>query len=153
MPQTVTESGEDQAIYRKMHPNSLANLIHGERGQRKVGVKGSILNQARDMQRFAYKAAMALEKELKNDSGEIEFTRDEFGKICEAPAIAQVMRAYEIASDRLRIISGEPLPGVLKPATKQAKQRQSSTPSPIRRPQVVAFEQPQTPQDNSACGV
>ena len=66
---------------------------------------------------------------------------------------ASLARAWCDVEERRRILMGKPLPGVLKPEAKPRKQRQSSTPSPIRRPQVVAFEQPQTPQDNSACGV
>ena len=66
---------------------------------------------------------------------------------------ASLARAWADIEERRRILMGKPLPGVLRPEAKPRKQRQSSTPSPIRRPQVVPFEQPQTPQDNSACGV
>lgn len=49
-----------------------------------------------------------------------------------AQAIASMIKAWEIASDRIRIIRGRPLPGSMKPETKSKKVKDpAKAPSPF----------------------
>lgn len=64
-------------------------------------------HQAASLQRFAYDAACALRAELAKD-GAMKVTRDD------AQAIGQLVRAWDIAADRLRVLRGKGLPAVVR---------------------------------------
>lgn len=49
-------------------------------------------------------------------------TSDTREKLAKAQAFTSLVKAWEIASDRLRIMRGKPLPGSLRPEPKQRKQ-------------------------------
>jgi hypothetical protein len=61
--------------------------------------------QAAKLQRFAYDAAQALRGNLSKD-GQLRVTRED------AVALAQLVRAWDTAADRLRILRGKGLPPV-----------------------------------------
>ena len=61
---------------------------------------------------------MALKESMTSDSGELIIRRDEYGKPVDAPAIAQLIRAWSEAREAIRILRGRPLPGSLRPERK-----------------------------------
>lgn len=48
-----------------------------------------------------------------------------------ASALANLVRAWDIASERIRIIRGRPLPGTLKPEANASKARKPKTVIPL----------------------
>jgi hypothetical protein len=72
------------------------------------------LKMAYDVQDFTFAAAMALKESFSKD-GKLKLTRDD------AQAVNAVVRAWEIAQERVRIQRGKPLPGVLKPEAKRRR--------------------------------
>ena len=63
--------------------------------------------QAANLQRLAYNAAEALGKELSKD-GEMKVSRED------ALVLAQLVRAWDTAADRLRVLRGKGLPAAVK---------------------------------------
>ena len=74
--------------------------------------KSKGLSQAYDLQDFAYSALMSLREKLRSPTGSLDITRDD------AQAIAQLIKSWETAQDRIRIHRGKPLPGSLRPEKK-----------------------------------
>jgi hypothetical protein len=69
--------------------------------------------QAVDIQHFAHKCLMSLQKDLQGKS----ITKED------ANAINNIARTWEAAVERVRICKGEPLPGSYRPERKQSKVR------------------------------
>jgi len=65
--------------------------------------------QAAKLQRFAFDAALALQTELSKD-GVLRVTRDD------AMALAQLVRSWDVAANRLRVLRGRGLPAAVKSA-------------------------------------
>lgn len=77
------------------------------------------LKQAYAMQDFAFDSAMSLREAL-SKGGRLNITRED------SQAIAQLVKAWEIAQDRIRIHRNKPLPGVMKPEPKRKTAQPSS---------------------------
>ena len=90
----------------------------GQQPNQPANGKNRILqvSQAANLQRLAYDAATALGKAL-NEDGELKVSRED------AMAIAQLVRAWDTAADRLRVLRGKGLPAAVK--SRQHKSRQS----------------------------
>lgn len=75
--------------------------------------------QAYMLRQLTFDAAMALKAEATNDNGVMSITRES------AQAITGLVKAWESAVERIRIMRGRPLPGSLKPVkqSKHAKHR------------------------------
>jgi hypothetical protein len=74
------------------------------------------LTQAYQLQDFTFQAVQAL-KETLVQNGKLVVTRDD------AQAIGQLVRAWEIAQERVRIHRGKPLPGSKRPPVELAKRK------------------------------
>jgi len=87
------------------------------------------LTQAYELRDLAANLAIALKAELTQPDGKLTITRDEFGKPVDAPAIAQLIRAWSEAREAIRILRGRPLPGSLRPERKPSRAKKRSSPS------------------------
>ncbi len=87
------------------------------------------LLQAYQMQDLAFNAAMSLKEEMEVD-GKLVVRRDEYGKPVDAPAIAQLMQAWERAQQRISFHRRVPAPGVLKPEESKKVKRLRSPGGP-----------------------
>jgi hypothetical protein len=67
------------------------------------------LKQAYDLMDFTYAAALALRDSCGGKKGKLTISRED------APAIAALVKAWELTADRVRILRGKPLPGALRP--------------------------------------
>ena len=76
----------------------------------------STLRQALDLQKLAYQVAMDLSEP---GSSEVEDQRR-----ARAQAVASAIKAWELATDRARIVRGKPLPGSMRPESKPTKRKQ-----------------------------
>ncbi len=74
------------------------------------------LTQAYQLQDFTFNATQALKESLLVN-GKLVVTRDD------AHAIGQLVRAWEIAQERVRIHRGKPLPGSKRPAPEAPKRK------------------------------
>lgn len=84
------------------------------------------LTQAYELRDLAANMAIALKDELTQPDGKLAITRDEYGKPVDAPAIAQLIRAWSEAREAIRILRGRPLPGSLRPERKPSKRKPRS---------------------------
>jgi hypothetical protein len=98
-----------------------------EQRKRRINVRV----QSGNIQRFAYDLTLALQKELTDEDGNLCITRDKDGKLSDANAVAQVIKAWEIASERCRIAKGKPLPGTLRPVAKPKHTKSKTEPEPV----------------------
>lgn len=76
--------------------------------------------QAAKLQRLTFEAALAFQDNLTTD-GKLKLTRDD------ATALAQLVRAWDVAADRLRVLRGRGLPASVRASTKL-----SSRPEPLQ---------------------
>ena len=103
------------------HPNGNGNghlpgqFPPARRVQSGRGVKQSV--QAAAVQRFAFDAVMALQSELAK-AGALKVTRDD------AMALSQLVKAWDTAADRLRVLRGRGLPASVKAKSKSPPQVQ-----------------------------
>jgi hypothetical protein len=79
--------------------------------------------QSYQVQQLTFDCLMAM-KEVLGKDGEMKVTREE------ATAVAQLVRAWESAQERVRIHRGRPLPGTLRPKAK-AKENDYRQPEPL----------------------
>lgn len=84
------------------------------------------LHQAYDVRDFTAELIQALRADMLNQDGKLVIRRDEYGKPVDAPAIAQLAKAWSEACDRIRIMRNRPLPGSLKPEPKSKVKRQAN---------------------------
>ncbi len=80
---------------------------------RPARVQGRV--QAATVQRFAFDAVIALRDEL-GKSGALKVTRDD------AVALAQLVKAWDCAADRLRVLRGKGLPASVRAARPRSVQ-------------------------------
>jgi hypothetical protein len=71
--------------------------------------------QAAQLQRFAFDAAQALRVEL-SKGGALKVTRED------AQALAMLVKSWDTAADRLRVLRGRGLPASVKSKTKASTQ-------------------------------
>ena len=69
------------------------------------GIKSTV--QAAALQRFAFDAVLALQTELSKD-GALRVTRDD------AMALSQLVRSWDVAANRLRVLRGRGLPASVR---------------------------------------
>jgi hypothetical protein len=82
------------------------------------------LKQAYDLQDVLYLAAMSRKEQCVKEDGKLVVDNQT------ALSLARLATAWEVATDRVRILRGRPLPGSLKPEkTKPRRQPVSSEPS------------------------
>lgn len=89
------------------------------------------LTQAYALRDLAANTAMALRDELLQPDGKLLIKRDEYGKPVDAPAIAQLIRAWSEAREAIRILRGRPLPGSLRPEKRTSKRSVAQSATPI----------------------
>lgn len=93
------------------------------------------LTQAYEVQDLAYQAIMQFKKDRTNSSGELVL-----GKF-DSMKLAQLVKSWEIAQERVRINRNKPLPGSLRPDTQLKRVR-------VRRPaNVIDVTYPQQLQE------
>lgn len=96
------------------------------------------LSQAYELRELAHKEALAL-----RDSPRAE---DETSS-ARAQAIAAMIRAWDVAGERLRILQGKPMPGSLRPTGDKArKTRKPAVPVPSKLRESLLPAQPATAQ-------
>lgn len=64
--------------------------------------------QAATLQAFAFEAAKALRKSLTSEDGTLTLTRED------AQALAMLVKAWDTAADRLRVLKGKGLPASVR---------------------------------------
>jgi len=99
------------------------------------------LTQAYILRDLAATTAIALKADMTNDAGELIIRRDEYGKPVDAPAIAQLIRAWSEAREAIRILRGRPLPGSLRPERKPSKRKPRAS-GPVAPPK----QEPEPPK-------
>jgi len=97
------------------------------------------LTQAYILRDLAANTAMALRANMTDESGNLIIRRDEFGKPVDAPAIAQLIRAWSEAREAIRILRGRPLPGSLRPERKPSKRKPRAS-GPVAPPASQKIE-------------
>ena len=107
------------------------------------------LTQAYELRDLAANTAMALKEELTQPDGKLIIRRDEYGKPVDAPAIAQLIRAWSEAREAIRILRGRPLPGSLRPERKTTRKPRASV-APIARVAPTPPQEPTQPPANTA---
>ena len=80
--------------------------------------------QSYQVQELTFDCLMAMKAALTRE-GELKLSRED------ATAVAQLVRAWESAQERVRINRGRPLPGTLRPRAKEKVYRQ---PEPLDPP-------------------
>ena len=89
--------------------------------KRRSGIQQKV--QAAVLQRLLYDAAVAMRASCTKD-GVLTVTRDE------ATALAQLVRAWDTAADRLRVLRGKGLPA----SVKSRAGRSTAQPQPVEQP-------------------
>jgi len=106
------------------------------------------LTQAYILRDLAATTAIALKADMTNEAGELIIRRDEYGKPVDAPAIAQLIRAWSEAREAIRILRGRPLPGSLRPERKPRSPKQRKPVQPLG-PAKKILADPQAPAPGS----
>lgn len=90
------------------------------------------LTQAYQMQDLAFNVAMALKADITEaETGKVKIVRDEYGKPVDAPAIAQLIKAWESAQQRISFHRRVPSPGSLKPVAGEGRRRRRAPIVPL----------------------
>ncbi len=77
------------------------------------------LTQAYELQDFTFQAAMSLKASLTKEGGSLKITRED------ARAIADLVRSWESAQERVRIHRNKPMPGSVRQPTAREKRQQA----------------------------
>jgi hypothetical protein len=78
------------------------------------------LKQAYDLQDFAFKLVMAIKSDV-SEGETVKVRRDEEGRPLDAPAVAQLVKAWESCQQRIQVHRRVPNPGSLKPESIKSK--------------------------------
>lgn len=122
---------------------NLAAMSRKGQAANRIGGKIELRRQAVALRQLAYDLAMEL-KECQPTAEAADGVR------ATAQAAASLLRAWDAAAERERIIRGEPLPGSLRPESKPKSRHSSSSPRiaprPVAKPALIPVTIPVTGQ-------